>query len=90
MNKGLFRKEALARFMRIDSPGAIISVAPPSTVIVFGAMAVLTLVLGALAGFGRSQLSAEGRGVVRPNQPSIVIRAPFAGKVLSVPRAANS
>jgi multidrug efflux pump subunit AcrA (membrane-fusion protein) len=72
--------------MRIDAPGAIISIAPPRTVAVFGAMAALFVALVLLAVFGRAQIVAEGRGVVRPDHPSIVLRAPFAGIVVAVRR----
>ena len=39
-----------------------------------------------LAVFGHAELVAEGHGVVRPDQPSIVLRAPLAGTVLAVRR----
>lgn len=86
MNKGLFRREALARFLRVDSPGAIIAIAPPRSFVVFGAMAAIFVAVLLLAVFGHAELVAEGHGVVRPDQPSIVLRAPLAGTVLAVRR----
>jgi multidrug resistance efflux pump len=80
----LFRKKALSKYLRIDAPGALLTITPPWSLAVFGAMALLFVALALLATFGHAQLAAEGRGVVRPNEPAIVLRAPFAGTVLSV------
>jgi multidrug efflux pump subunit AcrA (membrane-fusion protein) len=86
VNQGLFRKEAMSKFLRTDAPGAIITIAPPSTLVVFGAMAVLFVALVLLAVLARAQVVAEGRGVVRPDQPLVVLHAPLAGTVLAVRR----
>jgi len=86
MNSGLFRKEAMSRYLRTDAPGALIAIAPPSSVVVFGAMAALFVALALLAVFERAQVVAEGHGVVRPDQPLVVLHAPFAGTVLAVRR----
>ena len=83
----LFRKKALSKYLRIDAPGALLTITPPWTVAVFGAMALLFVALALLATFGRAQLAAEGRGVVRPDEPPLVLRAPFTGTVLSVATA---
>jgi HlyD family secretion protein len=82
----LFRKEAMARFARTDAPGAVVDIAPPRTVVLFGAMAVLFLTLVALAWRGRAPIVAEGRGVVQSDRPPIAMLAPFAGTVLEVRR----
>jgi multidrug resistance efflux pump len=84
VNKGLFRKEAMSKFLRTDAPGAIITIAPPWSVVVFGAMAILFAAVALVAVLGRAQVVAEGRGVVRPDQPPLVLHAPFAGTVLAV------
>ena len=83
-NQELFRKKALSKFLRVDAPGALLTITPPWTIVVFGTMAALFVALVLLATFGRVQVAAEGRGVVRPDEPPIVLRAPFAGTVLSV------
>jgi hypothetical protein len=82
----LFRKEAIARFQRTDAPGAIIDIAPPRTVALFGLMALLFLTLVGLAWFGRAPIVAEGRGVLQPDRPPIAMLAPFTGTVLAVHR----
>jgi multidrug resistance efflux pump len=89
VNTGLFRKEAMAKFLRVDAPGAVITITPPSSLAIFGAMALLFVALVVFAMTGRAQVVAEGRGVVKPDQPSIVLHAPFAGTVLSVQHAAR-
>ncbi len=86
MSSDLFRKEALSRYLRTDAPGGLITITPPWAVAMFATMALLVVGLGLLAFFAHVQLAASGRGVVRPNQPAIVLRAPFAGTVLSVAR----
>jgi multidrug resistance efflux pump len=86
VNTALFRKEAMARFQRTDAPGAIVDIAPPRTVALFGVMAVLFLTLVGLAWFGRAPIVAEGRGVLRPDRPPIAMLAPFTGTVLEVHR----
>ncbi len=83
-NSELFRKKALAKFLRVDAPGGILTITPPATLAVFATMAGLFVVLALLATFGRVQIAAEGRGVVRPDAPPVVLRAPFTGAVLSV------
>jgi multidrug resistance efflux pump len=76
--------------MRLDVPGALIDVAPPSSAAIFATMAALFALLAALAAFGHAQIVAEGRGIVRPDQPPIVLRAPFAGTVQTVNLAAGA
>jgi hypothetical protein len=78
MNAGMFRKQALSKFLRTDAPGAIVAIAPPTSVMVFATLAALTVALALFAVLGRAQVVAEGRGVARPDQPSIVLRAPFS------------
>lgn len=89
MSSELFRKEALSKYLRTDAPGGLITIAPPWTVVTFATMAVLAVVLALLASFAHVQMAASGRGVVRANQPPIVLRAPFAGAVLSIAHAAH-
>lgn len=89
MSTELFRKKALAKYLRVDAPGALLTIAPPWSLVVFGTMALLFVALTLLATFGRAQMAAEGHGVVRPNAPPIVLRAPFAGTVLSVSSTAH-
>lgn len=86
-NTDLFRKKALAKFLRVDAPGSLLTITPPWTVLVFGTMAAVFVVLALLAAFGRVQVAAEGRGVVRPDEAPLVLRAPFTGTVLSVSAA---
>jgi multidrug resistance efflux pump len=86
VNLEMFRKQATAKFLRTDAPGALVTIAPPSALLAFGSLAVTFVALGLLALFGRVQLFAEARGVVRPDQPAISVHAPFAGRVLAVER----
>ena len=86
MNLGMFRQQAAAKFLRTDAPGALITVAPPWSVTIFAVMALALLGLLLIAGVGHVQLVASGRGVVRPDQPPLVLHAPFTGVVLSVAR----
>jgi multidrug resistance efflux pump len=83
----LFRKKALAKYLRVDAPGALLTIAPPWTMVVFGAMAALFVALVLIATFGRAQMAAQGRGIVRPDAPPVVLRAPLSGTVVSVTRA---
>ena len=89
MDTGLFRKEAIARFQRTDAPGGVVDIAPPRTIALLGVLAVMLLALFGLGWFGRAPDVAEGRGVVRPDRPSIAMLAPFAGTVLEVRRRAR-
>ena len=84
MDEKLFRKEALHEFYNPDARGGLLTIAPPWSLALFGVMALLFVVLGGLVSFGRVQLYAEGRGVVQPDQPRVVVHAPFAGTVLAV------
>jgi biotin carboxyl carrier protein len=87
MSTELFRKQALARFLRVDAPGALVSVAPSSGLVVFGVMASLFAGLVLLTVVGRVQIVAEGRGVAQPDEPPIVLHAPFAATVLATHHA---
>jgi hypothetical protein len=89
VNTDLFRKKALARYMRTDAPGGILTIAPPWSMALFATLAAITVALALLAIFGRAQMTAGGRGVVRPNAPSIALRAPFAATVLAVTRGGH-
>ena len=64
----------------------LLTVAPPWTLAIFAAMALVAIVLALLATFGRAQAVATGRGVVRSDQPAILIHAPFSGTVSSIAR----
>jgi multidrug resistance efflux pump len=85
----LFRKEAMSKFLRADAPGALITIAPPWSGVVFGTMALLFGALALFAVLGRAQVVAEGRGIVRADQPLIALHAPFAGTVLAVNHVAR-
>ncbi len=87
MTLAMFRKQAAAKFLRVDAPGALITITPPRSVAVFAVLALACAALALLASFGRAQMVATGRGVVRPNQPPIVLHAPFSGAVLALHRA---
>src|SRR6185312_12013530 len=90
MNKGLFRKQALSSFLRPDIPGTVLTVAPPTSVAVFVALTALFAALAVLGAATRITVYAEGRGVVRPDAPAIVLRAPFTGTIASVGLEAGS
>jgi len=90
MSFELFRKSAADKYLRTDTPGALLTVTPPSTVALFGALAFVLVALVLVAAFGRAQVVAEGRGVLYPDQPSIAVRAPFSGRVVSLPQVRAS
>jgi multidrug resistance efflux pump len=54
---------------------------------VFAVLALVSAVLGLIALFGHVQIYAEGRGVLRPDSPPALLRAPFGGTVRTVERA---
>jgi multidrug resistance efflux pump len=78
---GLFREEAVKSYMNPDARGGLLVVAPPSGALPF---AVIAAVLGLAAVFAAAtevQITAKGRGVVRPARASVVVRAPRAGRI---------
>lgn len=88
MQTDIFRKEAMSKFLRGDVPGAALTITPPWTIAVFGMLSFVLVALLALGVFGHAQVVAQGRGIVRPSQPPIVVHAPFSGtvqKILSKP-----
>lgn len=90
MNLGLFRKQAVDSYLRPDAPAGIVTILPPSSLVVFGVMFALFVGLGAVAGFGQAQVVAPGRGVVRFDQPPIVVHAPRGGRVRRIGRASHA
>ena len=56
----------------------------PWTVAIFGVLLLTLLALVGLVLWGDAQIAAEGSGVMMPDQPRVVLRAPFSGRVLSV------
>jgi multidrug efflux pump subunit AcrA (membrane-fusion protein) len=89
METELFRKEAVSKFLRGDVPGAALTITPPWSLAVFGTLAFVLVALGLLSVFGHAQVVAQGRGVVRPSKPPIVVHAPFGGTVTKVLAKAN-
>lgn len=80
----LFRKQATDAMHSPDARGGLLTIAPPWSVVVFGTLSLIFAALVLLAVFGRARVFAEGRGVVEPNQPPIVVRAPLDGMIASV------
>jgi hypothetical protein len=86
MNFGIFRKKALDSYLRPDAPAGLVAILPPSTVIVFGVMFLLFGGLGLATIFGRAQIVASGRGIVKLDHPPIVLHARRAGKIAKIER----
>jgi multidrug resistance efflux pump len=84
LNRDLFRPKALSKFLRPDAPGALLAIAPPATVAVFALLAASLIALTVVGVRGEAQMAVTGRGVVAPDQPPLVVRAPGPGRVLSV------
>lgn len=84
MNFSIFRKQALTSYLRPDAPGAIVAVTPPWSFAIVGTMLALFVGLAAAATFGRAQVVASGRGVVRYDKPPIVLFARRAGKIRTI------
>lgn len=85
MKTHLFREKAIAGFLRPSTPGSLVAITPPWTLAVFAVAIVLSLLLFLAVTFGRAEVVVSGRGVVRPNQPPLVLYAPIAGTVQSIP-----
>jgi multidrug resistance efflux pump len=84
VNSSFFRKEALARYLRVDSPGAILTIVPPGAALALSVIVAVTLSLTALAILGKVQIVAEGHGIIRPDVAPVVITAPLTGTVSAV------
>lgn len=89
MDFKMFRARATSKYLRSDAPGTLLTVAPPSTLASFAVMASVSVALALIGTFGRAQAVATGRGVVRSDQPPIVIHAPLTGTVSSIVRRAR-
>lgn len=90
MDLQLFRKEAVSKFLNGNVPGGTLTITPPWSLAVFGTMTFALAALLLLASFGKAQVVAQGRGVVRPSKPPIVVHAPFTGTVTKVLAKANA
>ena len=90
MSDELFRKEAMSKYLRVDAPGGLVTITPPWTMAIFGTMAALVVALGLFSWFGRAQVTAAGRGIVKPDTPLFVLHAPFTGRVRSVAHGVHS
>ncbi|HTQ06195.1 MAG TPA: HlyD family efflux transporter periplasmic adaptor subunit [Polyangiaceae bacterium] len=86
MDLSMFRKQATAKLVSAETPGGLLTIAPPSTVTLFATLGLLSLALVSLAVFGRAEVVAEGRGIARPDAPPVVLHAPFSGVVLQTPK----
>ncbi len=80
----LFRKEAVRQYLDPDARGGLLRVSPPSGARVFAVLALLFAVALWIAVSQRVAITARGRGVLRPAAGIFVVKAPVAGRVVSV------
>lgn len=80
----LFRKEAVVQYLDPDARGGLLRVSAPSGARVFAVLAFLFAVALWIAISQRVAITARGRGVLRPPAGIFVVKAPVAGRVVSV------
>ncbi len=84
----LFRKQAAGAFYSTDARGTLLGIAPPSSIVLFAILTVLFFAgAGLVLSVGRAKVYATGRGVVRPDQPPLVLRAATNGVVATIDAA---
>lgn len=83
----LFRKQSAAAFYSTDARGTLLGIAPPSSIVLFAILTVLLVGAGLVLSVGRAKVYATGRGVVRPDQPPLVLRAGTNGVVATLDAA---
>ena len=81
------RTETIAAPVTTEGSAGLLTISPPSVVALFALLTLLFVGLALLFWFGRVRVYAQGRGVVWLSEPAIVLRSPFAGRVLAVERA---
>jgi biotin carboxyl carrier protein len=81
----LFRDRAIREYLDPDQRGGLVTVAPPAGGVAFGVIAAVFLTGAGAALLGEVQVTASGRGVVRPEGGVVDVRAPSAGTVEEVP-----
>ncbi len=83
----LFRKQAVSAFYSTEARGTLLKIAPPSSVVLFGILTALLVGAGLELTLGHAEVYATGRGVVRPDQPPVVLRAKTNGVVATIDAA---
>ena len=84
VNRALFRRQAIAAYVNMDTRGSLLSVGSPSIRwLLVGASAVL-LGLVAVVVLGRVRVTAAGRGELRPSERPLPILAPPGAKIRAV------
>ena len=86
----LFRKQAVRQYADPDMRGGLLRVLPPSGARVMAVLSTVFVVLAVLAVTRRVNVTAQGRGVVRPPEGVFVVRSPIAGEVMQVTGRAGS
>lgn len=81
VSEGIFRAEAVASKQNPDTRGGLLIAAPPSGLVPVGVLLAALAVGVAAAAVVRVDVTAQGRGVVRPEEGSVVVRAAEAGIV---------
>lgn len=83
----LFRKQAAGAFYSTDARGTLLGIAPPSSIVLFAILTALLAGAGLVLAVGRAKVYATGRGIVRPDQPPLVLRAGTSGVVATLDAA---
>lgn len=87
MNTGLFRKQATAAYLKSETRGTIVQVAPPTLSLFFVAVTALFLAGVGMALFARIQIPLEGRGAMHSSERPTTLRAQRSGRVALLGKA---
>jgi multidrug resistance efflux pump len=90
VDRGLFRPQAVAAYVNMDTRGSLLSVAPPSVRWLLAGASALFLALLAIATLGHVRVSVEGRGEIRPSEKPLAVVAPSSVKIRAVRCAQNA
>lgn len=84
MKDGLFRPQAVEHYRSGDVSGGLLRVTPPWLVALFGTVLTVVLIALAVVLLVDVRIYSEGRGIVRPREHVLVVRASIAGMVAAV------
>lgn len=84
MSQSIFRERAVKAYQDPDSRGSLLRLAPPSIVWLLGALAALTVLAIVTAALTRVRVVASGRGILRPREGIVILRAAEAGSIGAV------
>ncbi len=79
-----FRKRAIKAYLDRDARGVLLQIAPPALSRLLLSIAIVFVVAVVTSAFVRAKITARGRGVVRPADGVVIVRAPAEGVVRSI------